>query len=175
VFVFLFSAIGVRAIHRSVGGQPFVGDETLRWLAPVAVTGFVGAWWGLYLFASPAAVAALEVGGLVVATAYTLYHAVGTVRAEEGTSIAAFTRQFVPALLALAVVAVADHAATLGLPAAAVSDGTALVGTVLAGAFLFTTAVAIRQQGGEIQRMYDPTTWRETRADGGRHADRTED
>lgn len=174
VFVFLFSAIGVRAIHRSVGGRSLVSDETLSWLGPVAVSGFVGAWWGLYLFASPAAVAALEVGGLAVATAYTLYHAVGTVRAEEGTSIAAVTRQFVPALLALAAVAVVDHAATLGLSAAAVSGGIALVGTVLAGAFMFTTAVAIRQQGGEIQRMYDPTTWREARADGGRPADWTD-
>jgi hypothetical protein len=35
-----------------------------------------------------------------------------------------------------------------------------LVGRVLAAAFLFATAVAIRQQGGEISRLYDPTTWR---------------
>ncbi|MFB6082645.1 MAG: hypothetical protein ABEJ94_00180 [Halorientalis sp.] len=165
LFVFLFAAIGVRAIHRSVGGPSLISDETLQWLGPTVVAGFVAAWWLTYLFATPTAVAALEVVGLLVATAYTLYHAVGTVRAEEGTSIAAFIRQFTPALLALAVVAVADHAVALSLPGAPVGDGLALVGTVLAGAFLFTTAVAIRQQGGEVERLYDPTTWRRSGED----------
>jgi hypothetical protein len=42
----------------------------------------------------------------------------------------------------------------------AVVDALWLVGTVLVGTFLFTTAVAIRQQGGEVERMYDWTTWR---------------
>jgi hypothetical protein len=163
LFVFLFSAVGVRAVHRSVGGPSIVSDRTLQWLGPVVVAGFVGAWWGLFLLASPASVAGLEVAGLVVATAYTLYHAVGTVRAEEGTSIAAVTRQFVPALLALAVVAVADHVAALGYGPTAVSEAAALVGTVIAGAFLVSTAVAIRQQGGEVQRLYDPSTWRGSR------------
>lgn len=165
LFVFVFSAIGVRAVHRSVGGRSLVPDRLLGWLGPLVVAGFVGAWWGLFLLASEPAVAALELAGLVLATGYTLYHAVGTVRAEEGTSIAAVTRQFVPALLALAVVAIADHAAALAVGPAAVSEAVSLVGTVLAGAFLFTTAVAIRQQGGEVDRLYDPTTWRGGRAD----------
>ena len=167
LFVFLFSAIGVRAVHRSVGGRSLVPDGLLRWLGPLVVAGFVGAWWGLFLLASESAVAALELAGLVLATGYTLYHAVGTVRAEEGTSIAAVTRQFVPALLALAVVAVADHAAALAVGPAAVSGAVSLVGTVLAGAFLVTTAIAIRQQGGEVDRLYDPTTWRGGRDDPG--------
>ncbi|RXK50368.1 hypothetical protein [Halorientalis pallida] len=172
LFVFLFAAIGVRAIHRSVGGPSLLSDQTLQWVGPTVVAGFVAAWWLTYLFASPTAVAGLEVVGLLLATAYTLYHAVGTVRTEEGTSIAAFTRQFTPALLALAVVAVADHAVALSLPGRPLGDGLALVGTVLAGAFLFTTAVAIRQQGGEIQRLYDPTTWRRAGEDGPARQDR---
>ncbi|AQL42744.1 hypothetical protein BV210_08485 [Halorientalis sp. IM1011] len=172
LFVFLFAAIGVRAVHRSVDGHSLLADETLQWAGPTVVAGFVAAWWLTYLFATPTAVAGLEVVGLLLATAYTLYHAVGTVRAEEGTSIAAFTRQFTPALVAFAVVAVADHAVALSVPAAAVGDGLALVGTVLAGAFLFTTAVAIRQQGGEIQRLYDPTTWRRSRDTGSDPQDR---
>ncbi|WP_299268824.1 hypothetical protein [Halorientalis sp.] len=166
LFVFLFAAIGVRAIHRSVGGPSLVGDDTLQWVGPTVVAGFVAAWWLVYLFASATAVAALEVVGLLLATAYTLYHAVGTVRTEEGTSIAAFTRQFTPALLAFAAVAVADHIVALSLPGESLADGFALVGTALAGAFLFTTAVAVRQQGGEIQRLYDPTTWRRAHDDG---------
>lgn len=113
---------------------------------------------------------ALELVGLGLAVVYTLYHAFGTVGTEEGTSVAAFTRQFVPALLAFALVAVAGHVEVVVPTAAAAAEGLTLVATVLAGAFLFTTAVAIRQQTGEISRMYDPTTWRSdaVREDDGR-------
>lgn len=159
LFVFLFGAVGVRAVHRSVGGGSLLSDGTLRWLGPAGVAGFCLAWWGAFLHAGPSAVATVELVGLAVTTAYTLAHAVGTVRAEEGTSIAAFTRHLVPALLALAVVAAAEHAGTLLPGATTAGEGVALVGRVLVAAFLFTTAVAIRQQGGETERMYDPTTW----------------
>lgn len=160
LFLFLFCAVGMRAVHRSVGGEPLLPESWGRWLGPAVVGGFVLAWWSAYLLGLPSAVAALEVAGLLLAVAYTLYQAVGTVGAEEGTSIAAFTRQFVPALLAFATVAVAEHAELLYPAAATAAEGVTLVATVLAGAFLFTTAVAIRQQTGEISRMYDPTTWR---------------
>jgi hypothetical protein len=40
-------------------------------------------------------------------------------------------------------------------------DALWLVGTVLVAAFLFDTAVTIRQQEGEVERMYDRTTWRQ--------------
>ena len=43
----------------------------------------------------------------------------------------------------------------------ALADATWIVGTTLVAAFLFNTAVAIRQQGGELERLYDWTTWRE--------------
>lgn len=163
LFVFLFCAVGVRAVHRSVDGGALLADETFRWLAPAGVAGFCLAWWGTYLYAGPRAVATVELVGLAGATVYALAHAVGTVRAAEGTSIAAFTRHFLPALLALAVVAAAEHVGTLVPGAAPVGEGVALVGRVLVAAFLFTTAVAIRQQGGESERMYDPTTWEEDR------------
>lgn len=160
LFLFLFCAVGVRAVHRSVGGDPLVPEPWARRLGPAAVGGFVLAWWAAYLAGLPGIVVALELVGLLLAVAYTLYHAVGTVGAEEGTSVAAFTRQFVPALLAFAAVAAAGHAgAVLPVPPA-VAEGVALAATVLAGAFLFTTAVALRQQTGEVSRMYDPTTWR---------------
>jgi hypothetical protein len=161
LFVFLFAAVGMRGIHRSVGGGSLVDDGVARWLGPAVVAAFILAWWAAYLFAEPAVGAGLELVGLLVAVVYAVYRAVGVVAAEEGTSVAAVTRQFLPALLALALVAAAEHVSVFAPDAAAVGDGVALVGTVLAGAFLFTTAVAIRQQGGEIERMYDPTTWRE--------------
>jgi hypothetical protein len=160
LFFFLFCAVGLRAVHRSVGGEPFLPGAWARWLGPAVVGGFALAWWSAYLLGRSSAVAALELAGLALAVGYTLYHAVGTVRTEEGTSLAAFTRQFVPALLAFAGVAAAGHADVVVPAAAPVAEGVALVATVLAGAFLFTTAVAIRQQTGAMSRMYDPTTWR---------------
>jgi hypothetical protein len=157
LFVFLFCAVALRAVHRSVeGGGPDEGEL----LAPAAVVALVAAWWATYLFAGPVVVAVVEVVGLVAATTFTIYHAVGTVGAAEGTSVAAVVRQFLPALVALALVGVAEHVGLVVASVAPVGQGVALVGTALAGAFLFATAVAIRQQGGEVSRMYDETTWR---------------
>lgn len=163
LFVFLFCAVGIQAVHQSVGERTFLLNESLRRLAPVGLIGFGLAWWGTYLYASPTAVAVVELVGLTVTTAYTLAHAVRTVRAAERTSIAAFTRHFVPALVTLAIVAGAEHVGTLTSGAAVLGEGVALVGRALVAAFLFTTAVALRQQGGEVERMYDWTTWRDER------------
>ncbi|MFW5919255.1 MAG: hypothetical protein ACOCSF_03545, partial [Halanaeroarchaeum sp.] len=79
----------------------------------------------------------------------------------EGTAIAAILRQFVPALVGFTGVVVAEQAGRYAGLDPGVVVGVELVGTVLVGAFLFTTAVAIRQQGEEVGRMYDRTTWRE--------------
>ncbi len=162
LFFFLFCAVGVRAVHRSVAG----GDDDERLLAPALVVVTVLVWWATYLLAGPVVVAAAEVVGLLAATSYTIYHAVGIVGAAEGTSVAAVTRQFLPALVALAVVAAAEHVGVLAPGAATAGRGVALVGTVLAGAFLFATAVAVRQQSGEVERLYDETTWRRRTPEG---------
>jgi predicted membrane protein len=99
------------------------------------------------------------VAGWIGASLWALYYGVLAVRRNEGTSIAALVRNLLPAVVAVTVVVFAD---VLGSYAgyAAVVDAVWLVGTVLVGTFLFTTAVAIRQQGGEVERMYDWTTWR---------------
>lgn len=161
LFFFLFCAVGVRAVHRSV-----TGDDDERLLAPALVVVTVFVWWATYLLAGPVVVAAAEVVGLLAATFYTIYHAVGIVGVAEGTSVAAVTRQFLPALVALAVVAAAEHVGVLAPGAATVGRGVALVGTVLAGAFLFATAVAVRQQSGEVERLYDKTTWHRRTSEG---------
>jgi hypothetical protein len=127
---------------------------------PSVLGGFVVTWWVAYLFGPSAVVGAVETVGLAGAVAYTLAYAVATVRAQEGTSIAAVTRQFTPALVAFAVVVVAEQASYYGLGTDVVATSLVMVGRVLAAAFLFATAVAIRQQGGEVSRLYDPTTWR---------------
>jgi hypothetical protein len=162
LFFFVFCAVGVRGVHRSVAG----GDADERLFAPALAVAAVVGWWATYLLADPVVVAAAEVAGLLAATSFTIYHAVGAVGAAEGTSVAAVTRQFLPALVALAVVAAAEHAGVVVPGAAAAGRGVALVGTALAGAFLFATAVAVRQQGGEVERLYDETTWRRTAAEG---------
>jgi len=99
--------------------------------------------------------------GLAGAVTYTLAFAVLTVRDAEGTAIAAILRQFVPALVGFTGIVVAEQAGRYTDVDPGIVVGVELVGTVLVGAFLFTTAVAIRQQGEEVGRMYDRTTWRE--------------
>ncbi|ESS05585.1 MAG: hypothetical protein A07HB70_02061 [uncultured archaeon A07HB70] len=172
LFVFLFCAVGMRGVHRSVEGA---GRRRSRPVAPAAVVALVAAWWATHLFAAPVVVAAVEVAGLLAATSFTVYHAVGTVDAAEGTSVAAVVRQFLPALLALAVVGVAEHLGVAVPGAAPAGRGAALVGTAVAGAFLFSTMTAIRQQGGEVERMYDETTWRADGSPEARPADGDDD
>jgi hypothetical protein len=163
LFFFLFSAVGVRALYGSVqvdrGG--FDTGDVPTWAWYVVLGLFIVAWWGAYLFASPDLVTLVETVGLAGAVSYTLVFAVLTVRDAEGTSIAAVVRQFVPALLSFAAVVVVEQIGQYTPVDPAVVVGVELVGTVLVGAFLFTTAVAIRQQSGELSRLYDQTTWRQ--------------
>ncbi|WP_255150207.1 hypothetical protein [Halorarius halobius] len=163
LFFFLFSAVGVRALYGSVrvdrDGVESVDVPGWAWYVVLGVV--IVAWWGAYLVATPDVVALVETVGLAGAVSYTLVYAVLTVRDAEGTSIAAVVRQFVPALLSFAAVVIAEQAGQYTPVDPAVVVGVELVGTVLVGAFLFTTAVAIRQQGGELSRLYDQTTWRQ--------------
>ncbi len=162
LFFFLFGAVGVRAMYRTATGNDGVlaSRDLPTWVLPAVLGTFVFTWWAAYLLGPPLAVALVETVGLAIAVVYTLVCAIATVREQEGTSIAAVTRQFTPALVAFAAVVVAEQSLYYGLGDAVVATSFVLVGRVLAAAFLFATAVAIRQQGGEMSRLYDPTTWR---------------
>lgn len=162
LFFFLFSAAGVRALYattRRDRGDPEPASLP-EWAWYAVLGAFVVVWWGGYLSGTGNAVALVEAVGLAGAVIYTLAFAVLTVRDAEGTAVAAVIRQFVPALLCFAGVVVAEQAGRHTAVDPGVVVGVELVGTSLVGAFLFTTAVAIRQQGGEVGRMYDRTTWR---------------
>jgi hypothetical protein len=162
LFFFLFAAVGVRAMYTTVklDRADEAGDSPAEWVWYVVIGAFILAWWGTYLFVSADHVVAVTTVGLAGAVTYTLGFAVLTVRAAEGTSVAAVVRQFVPALVSFAVVVVAEQAGQYTAVDPGVVVGVEVVGATLAGAFLFTTAVAIRQQSGEVTRMYDRTTWR---------------
>lgn len=162
LFFFLFAAVGVRAMYQTATGRDglLTSVELPNWVLPGVLGTFVLTWWVAYLFGPSAAVGLVETVGLALAVVYTLVYAVATVREQEGTSIAAVTRQFTPALVAFAAVVVAEQVIYYGLGDAVVATSLVLVGRILAAAFLFATAVAIRQQGGEISRLYDPTVWR---------------
>lgn len=71
------------------------------------------------------------------------------------------TRHLLPAIVCLVAIVVVDLVTGSLSSYGALADATWIVGTTLVGAFLFTTAVAIRQQGGELERLYDWTTWRD--------------
>jgi hypothetical protein len=162
LFFFLFSAVGMRALYATVklDRGDFESFSIPGWAWYVVIGGFVVAWWGAYLSDTGGVVALVEAVGLAGAVTYTLAFAVLTVRDAEGTAIAAILRQFVPALVGFTGVVVAEQAGRYTAVDPGVVIGVELVGTVLVGAFLFTTAVAIRQQGEEVGRMYDRTTWR---------------
>ncbi|MFB6166136.1 MAG: hypothetical protein ABEJ31_13325 [Haloarculaceae archaeon] len=162
LFAFVFTAVAVRAMYRTATGDrgALAGRRLPARAVPATVGAVVAAWWLAYLFGPPALLAAVETVGLAGAVTYTLVFAVATVREQEGTSIAAVTRHVTPALVAFAGVVVAEQVLRYGFGAAVAAAGVALVGRVLVAAFLFATAVALRQQGGEVSRLYDPTTYR---------------
>lgn len=158
LFVLLFVALGIRQMYFA----GYADRESPRalpvWIDYLVVAGFVASWWAGFLV-EHRLTRAVVVVGWVGASLWALYYSVAAVRKHEGTSIAALVRNLLPAVIAMTGVVFADVLGTY-VGTAAVVDALWLVGTVLVGAFLFTTAVAIRQQGGEVERMYDWTTWR---------------
>ncbi|MFT4923648.1 MAG: hypothetical protein ACI8XM_002877 [Haloarculaceae archaeon] len=158
LFFLLFVALGIRELY-VVGTADARSPKALPdWVDYAVIAGFVGSWWASFLVSTDLTRLVVVVGW-VGASLWALYYSVLVVRHQEGTSIAALVRNLMPALVAVTAVVFADVTASYAGGAAAV-EALWLVGTVLVGSFLFTTAVAIRQQGGQVERMYDWTTWR---------------
>ncbi|MFC7133123.1 hypothetical protein ACFQJ3_08270 [Salinibaculum sp. GCM10025337] len=158
LFFILFVALGIRHLYFTGYAASQSPRALPAWVDHLVVTGFVGSWWFGFLVDQGWAHLVVVVGW-VGASLWALYYSVLAVRKHEGTSIAALVRNLLPAVIAVTVVVFADVVGGYAGLGAAV-DALWLVGTVLVGGFLFTTAVAIRQQGGEVERLYDWTTWR---------------
>jgi len=164
LFFILGVAVGIRGLalsrrDRSTAALP-------PWLDYAVLAAFVASWWLGFLLSGGTRL--VVVAGWAGASLWALYYSLLAVRTHEGTSIAALVRNLLPAVIATAGVVFADIVGRY-LGYVGVVDAVWLVGTAIVGTFLFTTAVAIRQQGGEVERMYDWTTWRgnEGRAQGG--------
>lgn len=156
LFFILGLALGIRELYYS-GVQ---ADRALPvWVDYAVVAGFVATWWTGFVLGQDLTRLVVVVGWLG-ASLWALFYGVLAVRNNEGTSIAALVRNLLPAVVAVTVVVFADVFGGYAGYTAVVA-ALWLVGTVLVGTFLFTTAVAIRQQGGKVERMYDWTTWRE--------------
>jgi len=163
LFFILFIALGIRAMYHADDA----GDATRllpRWVDGLVVLGFVGAWWIGY-FAAGEWTRPVVAVGWIGASVWAVFYAVRTTRAHEGTSFSAITRHLLPAVLCVVAIIVTDLVRSVAAIDGSVVEAVWLVGTVLAAAFLFNTATAIRQQAGEVDRMYDRTTWRQQRLD----------
>lgn len=159
LFFILFVALGIRAMYHAERRE----EDSRRlpvWADYLVVAGFVIAWWAGFL-ADGAWTRPVVAAGWIAASVWAVFYAFQTVRVYEGTTMAALTRHLLPAILCVVAIVVTDLVAGVTGVSPAVVDGVWLVGTVLVAAFLFNTAVTIRQQEGEIERMYDRTTWRQ--------------
>ncbi|WP_336134460.1 hypothetical protein [Natronomonas amylolytica] len=164
LFFILFLALGLRALYhaeRSPDGQSRLMPV---WADYLVVAVFIAAWWLGFLVEADWTRLVVAVGWLL-ASAWAVLYGVQTVRVHEGTTLAAITRHLLPAVVCVVGIVLVD----LGSPLVGATDAHVaavwLVGTVLAAAFIFNTAVAIRQEGGQLQRMYDWTTWRQQSLD----------
>ena len=165
----MFYALGFRSVYLSapeIGrwqvsfaeGNPF-RQLFPPWLDFVIIAGYIVAWWGSFLFA-PAWTDVIVAVGWLLASGWAFVWAILLVRSHEGTSLAALTRHLFPAIVAFVVTILADLVGTYVAGASNLVTATWIVGTVLVGAFFVTTAIALRQEGGEVERLYDWTTYR---------------
>ncbi len=160
LFFILFLALSIRAMYYD---QPTAGDRSPllpAWSDYVVIGGFVAAWWGAF-FVETSATRLVVAVGWVVTSVWAVLYGVRAVRVHEGTTFAALTRHLLPAIVCVTAVVFVDLLMSFLSGYGALADAIWLVGTTLVAAFLFNTAVAIRQQGGELERLYDWTTWRE--------------
>lgn len=164
LFFILFLGLGIRSMYHAQRGVEDTSRLLPAWVDYLVVAGFVVAWWAGFLAAEQWVRPVVAIGW-VAASVWAVLYAVQTVRVHEGTTIAALTRHLLPAVLGTVVVVMTDLAAPLTGLDPGVVDAVWLVGTVLVAAFLFNTAVTIRQQEGQVERMYDQTTWRQQRID----------
>lgn len=160
LFFILFLGLGLRALYHAERSPAERSGLLPRWVDYLVVVAFVAAWWFGFLVEGDWTRSVVAVGWLV-ASGWAVLYGIQTVRVHEGTTLAAITRHLLPAVVCTVAIVLTDlTAAAVGLPVHYV-DAIWLVGTVLVAAFLFNTAVAIRQEGGQLQRMYDWTTWRQ--------------
>lgn len=159
LFFLLFLALGIRAMYHAEATADGPSRLLPAWVDVLVVVGFAVAWWVGFL-ALDRWTRPIVAIGWVGASVWAVLYAVRTVRVHEGTTIAALTRHLLPAILCAVAVLMTDLLAAVAGVEPGVVDAVWLVGTVLVAAFLFNTAVAIRQQEGELSRLYDETTWR---------------
>lgn len=158
LFFILFVALGIRAMYHA--DQPAGATRLLpTWVDGLVIAGFVVAWWVGYFAASEWTRPVVAVGW-VGASAWAVFYGIRTTQANEGTTFSALVRHLLPAVLCITAITMTDLASSVSSIDRAVVEAVWLVGTVLVAAFLFNTATAIRQQEGEVERMYDRTTWR---------------
>ncbi|WP_049925900.1 hypothetical protein [Halopiger goleimassiliensis] len=166
LFFILFLALGIRAMYLADPGGVGRSSRLPVWVDYAVVAVFVAAWWGTFLVDTTWTRPVVAVGWILTSI-WAVGYAVLAVRRHEGTTFAALTRHLLPTIVCVVAVVFVDLLTRFAGAYVAVADAVWLVGTTLVGAFLFNTAVAIRQQGGELERLYDWTTWREQRLEDG--------
>jgi hypothetical protein len=164
LFFILFLALAIRGMYHAQRTDSERSRLVPAWIDYVVIVVFIAAWWGTFLVERTSTRPVVAVGWIAT-SAWAVRYGVRAVRVHEGTTFAALTRHLLPVIVCVAAVVFVDLLTSSLVGYGALADATWLVGTTLVAAFLFNTAVAIRQQGGELQRLYDWTTWREQSLD----------
>lgn len=163
LFFILFLALGIRAIARLEVNENLKTPTALTDYSfdITAVVLFVAAWWTSFVLSQPAWLVIINSVGWVVMLLFALHHAFRAVRLHEGTSLAAIVRDLLPAVISFGIVTIMEiiHQSTGG--GANLTNATWIIGTILVSAFLFNTAITIRQEEAELHRIYDPSKWRD--------------
>ncbi|WP_256029062.1 hypothetical protein [Natronomonas aquatica] len=165
LFFILFVALGIRAMYHADRSPDRSGRVLPAWVDGLVIAVFVAAWWIGYFAAGDWTRPVVAVGW-IGASAWAVFYGIRTTQANEGTTFSALIRHLLPAVLCVTAITMTDLLGSVASIDRSVVEAVWLVGTVLVAAFLFNTAVAIRQQEGEVERMYDRTTWRQQDLEG---------
>ncbi|MFB6113430.1 MAG: hypothetical protein ABEJ58_04920 [Halodesulfurarchaeum sp.] len=176
LFFIMFYALGFRAFYFSAPNinrdhhSDRVPRSVLRqylpiWLDYVIIASYIVGWWATVLVI-PEGTAIIVAVGWVLASAWALVWAILIVSRHEGTSLASLTRHLFPAIVAFTVTILSDLWGRNVPGWDHIVTATWIVGTVFLGGFFLSTAIALRQESGEVERIYDWTTHRSDRFSG---------
>ncbi len=154
LFFILFLALGIRAV--SLLGDTVDGEQASPtvFLDYFIVGFFVVAWWLPFLAGTRTYTLWIEAIGWVGALLLALVYGIRAVYRFEGTSLSAVVRQLLPAVFCFGAIVLVELVTLTVGPYQELLDAVWIVGIVLVGAFLFSTAVSIKQQETEIYRMH---------------------
>ncbi len=162
LFFILFLALGIRSFYflgKTERDRPELPTWNVWldyrvWFDYAVVGLFVAAWWAPFLAGDQVGSLIVQGVGWVGALLLALVYGYLVVDRFEGSILSGLVRRLLPAVLCFGMIVLVEllHLATGSL--GSLLEAVWIVGIVLVGAFLFNTAVSVRQRHRELREVH---------------------